>query len=257
MNRKAYSTWFACLLFFVPALACSTEENFILLNAHTGDVIEERGPRVDVRVTPCSTFKVPLSLMGFDSGILVNKENPVWEFEEGYDDFLETWKAPQTPLSWMKYSCVWFSRVLAGKLGEERFQGYLDLFDYGNRDMSGGLQTAWINSSIAISPREQATFLQRVLLGKIALSPDAVSHTREILYLGTLQDGSKLYGKTGWTGSNVKDESGNKYEIGWFVGWIEKESNLFTFAYYIRDDKIELGKRVPRVKELLYTAVEE
>ncbi len=32
----------------------------------------------DQRYAPMSTFKIPLSLMGFDSGILVDAMNPVW-----------------------------------------------------------------------------------------------------------------------------------------------------------------------------------
>ena len=204
MSYLSLSRWIVCFLFIVLCIhAFSAEENFLLINGMTDEVVTELGPNVHKQMSPCSTFKIPLSLIGYDAGVLEDETHPTWDFQEGYDGWLVSWRAPQSPLSWMKYSCVWFSRVLAGKLGEERFQGYLDLFDYGNKDMSGGLQTAWINSSIAISPREQATFLQRVLLGKIALSPDAVSNTKEILFLGTLQDGSKLYGKTGWTGSNT------------------------------------------------------
>lgn len=250
MNRTL-SNLLALFIGLAPlAPLFSAEENFIVLNALTDEVIEERGPHINERVTPCSTFKIPLAVMGFDSGILVDESNPVWEFKEGYDDFLETWKAPQTPASWMKFSCVWFSRVLAEKLGEEKFLDYLNLFDYGNRDMSGGLwEASWINSSIKISPKEQALFIQKMVLGKLPVSSDALDKTKAVLFQGITQDGSKLYGKTGWTGSR-KDDEGNPYEIGWFVGWIEKGQNVFPFAYYIRDSKIELTQRIPRTKRL-------
>lgn len=257
MNR----TLSKLLAFFICTATNSSlftaEENFIVLNAKTDQVIEERGPHVNDRVTPCSTFKITLALMGFDSGVLVDENNPVWEFKEGYDDFLETWKAPQTPASWMKYSCIWYSRIIAETLGEESFQHYLDIFDYGNRDASGGLSAlCWVNSSLKISPREQALFIQKMVLGKLPVSQEALSKTKAILFQGITQDGSMLYGKTGWTGSR-KDEAGNTYEIGWFVGWIEKGQDMFPFAYYIRDSKIELTQRIPRAKQLLHESVDE
>jgi beta-lactamase class D len=43
----------------------------------------------DKRYAPMSTFKIPLSLMGFDSGILVDEMHPVWPFKEGYVDWRE------------------------------------------------------------------------------------------------------------------------------------------------------------------------
>jgi beta-lactamase class D len=52
---------------------------------------------LDKRYAPCSTFKIPLSLMGFDSGILVDEMHPVWPFKEGYVDWRDAWQQDQTP----------------------------------------------------------------------------------------------------------------------------------------------------------------
>ena len=41
---------------------------------------------------PMSTFKIPLSLIGFDSGILIDEMHPVWPFKEGYVDWRDSWK---------------------------------------------------------------------------------------------------------------------------------------------------------------------
>ena len=107
----------------------------------------EFGPHVDEQIAPNSTFKIALSLMGFDSGILQDEHNPVWQFEEGYEAFLESWKSPKTPLTWMKTSCVWFSVVLAGKLGRKNFERYLSVLNYGNKEIHGS-DPVWINSSL-------------------------------------------------------------------------------------------------------------
>jgi beta-lactamase class D len=138
--------------------------------------------------------------MGFDSAILKNAEDPSWEFEEGYDAFLASWKMAQTPASWIKNSCVWYSQVLATKMGIEVLQSYLGAFDYGNQDMSGGLTNAWLSSSLKISPREQVNFIRKMLSGALHASQDAVQKTKGLVFLAELSDGWQLYGKTGWSG---------------------------------------------------------
>lgn len=238
----------ACLLFFLSCVYA--EENFYLINGTTNEIVSELGPHIDERITPGSTFKIALSLMGYDSGVLIDKQTPIWEFQEGYEDFLMVWKEPQTPESWMKNSCVWYSRVLASKLGLAKLQNYLALLDYGNQDISGGLTQAWLSSSLKISTKEQANFIQKMVIGNLPVSTQAIQITKSLLFKEELPDGWKLFGKTGWSGP-ISGSNSNNFEIGWFVGWIEKENQFYPFAYHIRDEKIDLAQRIPRVKELL------
>jgi beta-lactamase class D len=225
----------------------SVEENFVLINGKSGKIIVEKGSHIDERITPCSTFKIALSLMGFDAGILKDENDPIWQFQEGYDDFKESWKHPQTPQSWMKTSCVWYSRVLATKLEIQKFQFYLDALDYGNRDASGGLTKAWLTSSLKISPMEQIGFIQKMLKNELPISNYAIEKTKQLLFLEELQTEWKLFGKTG---SSTSKPDG-KNELGWFVGWIQKGNEYYLFAYNIRDEKVILSQRIPRVKQLL------
>lgn len=238
-----YTICFLCLFTWISAF--SDEENFLLLNGITNEKMIEFGPRVRERVSPCSTFKIALSLMGFDVGILEDAETPIWDFQPGYDSFLDSWKTSQTPQTWMKTSCVWYSRILATFLGLENMQDYLADFEYGNQDMSGGMTRAWLSSSLKISPEEQAHFLQRMVRDKLSVSSTAVEQTKALLFVDELPGGWKLFGKTGWSGSSID------LEIGWFVGWVEKGQAVFPFAYNIREKKINLAQRIPRVKQLL------
>ncbi|MES2200198.1 MAG: penicillin-binding transpeptidase domain-containing protein [Chlamydiota bacterium] len=251
-----FSTLIAWSLFILQSTPLSAEENFLLLNGLTSEVVLEFGPHIDKRISPCSTFKMTLSLMGYDAGILLNENTPILNYKEGYDDFIESWKSPQTPLSWMKYSCVWYAKLLALQLGSEKIQNYLALFNYGNQDISGGLPNpgpinpAWINSSLTISPREQVRFIQSVILNKLPISSHATQMTRALLFKEESLDGWKLFGKTGWSGSDLSKD-GKTLEHGGFIGWIEKDDNFFPFAYLIREQKIDLDQRIPRVKQLL------
>jgi beta-lactamase class D len=130
-------------------------------DAVTGKVLLQEGDCV-TRVTPASTFKIAISLMGFDSGFLKDAHNPTLPFREGYVDWRGAeWKKPTDPKRWIEYSVVWFSQQVTRHLGAARFQKYADAFDYGNRDLSGdpgknnGLMFSWIGSSLQIAPLEQ------------------------------------------------------------------------------------------------------
>ncbi|MFN0065029.1 MAG: penicillin-binding transpeptidase domain-containing protein, partial [Chlamydiales bacterium] len=247
-----------CFLFIIPCLfGFSAEETFFLIDGVTNEKVFAFGPKLHERKSPCSTFKIILSLIGYDAKILNDIDNPVWDYQEGYDNFLESWKNPQTPQSWMQCSCVWFSKMLALQLGLEKLKNYLALLEYGNEDLSGGLTKpgsantpAWIHSSLKISPYEQVLFLQKMILGKLPISADAVALTKRILFKEELAEGWQLFGKTGWCGS-IGNENDGTLEYSWFVGWIEKKNLFFPFAYLICDKKIDLAQRIPRVKQLL------
>jgi len=75
--------------FFVALCACGllpAEENFLLLDCSTGETLQESGPHIEERITPCSTFKIALSLMGFDAGILQDEEHPQWPLIKIYEN---------------------------------------------------------------------------------------------------------------------------------------------------------------------------
>ena len=240
------ATTYFLLAFYTYAF--SFEEDFLLINGQTGETILEFGQTINEQKSPCSTFKIALSLMGYDTKILQDNKTPIWNFQEGYDDYLEAWKEPIQPTSWMKYSCVWYSEVLAEKLSSVTMQKYLDsfAFAYGNADLSADKKPVWIYSSLQISVKEQVAFLQKMITKKFSVSDHAVQMTKNILFQECLPQGWMLFGKTGWSGSVLDD-----LEIGWFVGWIEKGPLFFPFAYRIQEKKIRLDQRIPKVKTLL------
>jgi beta-lactamase class D len=206
----------------------------------TGVVLRQDGS-CDTRVTPASTFKIAISLMGFDAGILKDEHTPARPFVEGYADWIKAWRQTTDPSRWMAYSVVWYSRFVTKSLGHERFSRYVHQFAYGNEDVVGdpgkddGLTSAWLASSLKISPREQVAFLRKIVTEKLPVSPHAYEKTKVILDLGVRGDGWRVHGKTGSAPS--RDESGNfapGKPWGWFVGWAKKENRTVVFARLTR-----------------------
>lgn len=235
------------------------EENFILIDGSTSEIIKEFGSGIEERVTPASTFKIVLSLMGYDAGILQDEQTPVWHFQEGYDDFLESWKQSQTPKTWMNDSCIWFSKTIALKLGLEIIEQYLSSFEYGNQDFSTGMvppgstNPAWVSSSLKISPKEQVEFIQKMIREELPISNNALQMTKNLLFKEEIAGGWKLFGKTG-LGSTI-DENNKSLKIRWFLGWVESYQNFFPFAYLLKEHEIDILQTVPRVKVFLEEAI--
>lgn len=187
------------------------------------------------RYGPQSTFKIALSLIGFDSGILKDRDTPAWSLPKGVDPYINICKGTHTPRTWLRDSCLWYSGLLTKQLGSKKFQNYVNKFSYGNMDLSGGLANAWVSSSLQISPDEQINFLQKVVDHKLPISPDAYEKTKNNMFIEELGGGWKLYGKTG-NGAQI-DKNGQKTELqqGWFVGYIEKNNRDIVFATHIVD----------------------
>ncbi len=256
MSRLLFSKFIAFLLFSFPCTnSFPEEETFLLINGITDEVVIAMGPHIEDRVTPCSTFKIALSLMGYDAKILQNTKTPTWEYQEDYDDYLEQWKAPQNPQSWINYSCVWYAKLLALQLGPEKIQSYLSSFEYGNQDISGGLakpgpiNPAWIGSSLKISPKEQVFFIQKLVKKTLPLLDNSIQMTKTLLYKEEFPEGWKLFGKTGF--GSIQELEDNTLKIRWFVGWIEKDHHFFPFAYNLRSKEIDCNLTIPRVKQLI------
>jgi beta-lactamase class D len=225
----------------------------IVADASDGKVLMEEGD-CRTRVTPASTTKIALAVMGFDSGFLKDAHSPELPFKEGYADWLgDVWRQPTDPARWLKYSVVWYSQVLAHELGQERLESYASAFGFGNADFSGdpgkdnGLDRAWISSSLKISPEEQVAFLQKLVNRQLPVAPGVFDKVYESVETTPLPDGMVVHGKTGSAFPRQADGSFDRARpYGWFVGWTEHGGRTIVFARLHQAEKKGTGggKRV-------------
>ncbi|PCJ29844.1 MAG: penicillin binding protein transpeptidase domain-containing protein [Rickettsiales bacterium] len=73
--------------------------------------------------------------------------------------------------------------------------------------------------------------------------------TKKIMFVEDLQNGWKLYGKMG-NGSQLSCDRSRKLnkQVGWFVGFIQKNDQSIAFAYLIADDSPEKSYASLRAK---------
>ncbi|NBV99270.1 MAG: hypothetical protein EBR67_07155, partial [Proteobacteria bacterium] len=53
------------------------------------------------RHSPCSTFKIAISLMGYNEGLLIDEFHPEIPFSEAYPAYIEGWKKPHSRSLWI------------------------------------------------------------------------------------------------------------------------------------------------------------
>jgi beta-lactamase class D len=193
---------------------------FVMRSLQTGVEIRYGGLRCEQRVSPCSTFKVPHTLAAVDAGAVDDKTVFKWD---GMHRGFEAWNRDQTLHAAMQNSVVWCYQDIARRMGAVREQCYLDLFAYGNQDMSGGLEQFWLMSSLKISPAEQVDFLARLYGGRLPVSLQSMEVTRRVLVL----ERGDHYVLSGKTGSGVRDGT---LINNWFVGHVATGSGAWVFA---------------------------
>lgn len=197
---------------------------FILYDFNNKYYIRHNEKKCTTRYSPCSTFKIPNTLLALQLGIISADSNFMkWDGEQRR---IETWNADQTLESAFKNSAVWYYQNLARETGEENYEKFLSETNYGNQDISGGLTNFWLYSSLTISPEEQVAFLEKLYLYNLPIDSSNINILKEIMLI----EENDIYTFSGKTGSGVKQGSP---DLGWFVGAVELGSNLYLFATFI------------------------
>jgi beta-lactamase class D len=125
---------------------------------------------------------------------------------------------------------VWYFQQVALDIGAQRMQSWLDSFDYGNRDISGGQDQFWLSSSLKISALEQIGFLTALDENKLPASAANQDMVKSLLLQDyALPDGfsGDFYGKTGSCIYREEDH-------GWFVGLLHRGDEDYVFAVNLK-----------------------
>jgi beta-lactamase class D len=144
---------------------------------------------------------------------------------DGVERPIAAWNRDHNLASAFRVSAVWFYQELARRIGPQRMQAYLDTVGYGNRTMGGAIDMFWLDGGLRISPRQQVQFLRRLRSGTLPFSPRTQDLVRRIMILDQTPSYT-LRAKTGRSGGAASD-------VGWFVGYLERGTNVYYFATVI------------------------
>ena len=209
---------------------------FVFLDVNRDIQLVHNRDRAATRFSPCSTYKIPNTLIALDTGVMKNADSQIpWDKtkypKQPFWDDLKTqfglnWETDHTLESAFQNSCVWCYTEIAEQIGLARMQKYVSRFNYGNTDIDSGAQPFWLDSSLQISAVEQVVFLKRFVQNDLGLRESTIRQARRV-FKQEQKGETTLYAKTG-SGKN----------IGWFVGFVEDRTRRYVFAFNMDKDAV-------------------
>lgn len=198
----------------------------------------------DTRRSPCSTFKIISSLIAMENSVFSPDASVrTWSGEIFWN---ENWNRDTEFYQAFRDSCVWYFREVINETGKELMQKELNRLSYGNCDISDweGRQNTnnhnrvltgfWIESSLLISPKEQAEVMERIFGNNSTYSRQSLDALKQAMLVTEQNDADfPIYGKTG-----MGKENGTLVDA-WFTGFAERKDRNLYFCVYLgkTDDK--------------------
>ncbi|HEX8351270.1 MAG TPA: class D beta-lactamase [Hymenobacter sp.] len=195
--------------------------SFLLLDAQTNKYTAYNLGRCREGFLPASTFKIPNTLIGLETGAL-RDTSEICKWDGVTRDFA-AWNSDMTYANALRVSCVPCYQQLARRIGAERYNQWLPKLHYGHLQVTTAtVDTFWLTGTSRITQFEEIDFLRRLQANKL---PFQARHQEAVKTLLILSKGKNwtLRGKTGWT--NVTG-----HHNGWLVGWLEQDGHTYFFA---------------------------
>ncbi len=148
---------------------CCIESNncaFALYQESEDELIVVNQSRASERFSPASTFKIANSLIALETNILSGTDQVLSVDLETYPEqswWMPNWATDTFDLRGAFQNSVFpIYQSISSDIGSDTMCEYLTCFDYGNQDISSGIDNFWVAGSMKISALEQIEFLQKV-----------------------------------------------------------------------------------------------
>ena len=207
---------------------------FALLNNVDGKIIVYNMALDTQRFLPASTFKIVNSLIGLQTGRILNDTMMIkWD---GIKRSHEEWNKDMGMTEAFKVSNVGYYQEVARRIGRDTMKLWIDSIGYGNKNINGPIDSFWLNNTLKISPDEQLGLLKRLYFDQLPFRKSVHEMVKNVM----LQEDNtayKLSYKTGWG----YDEQKNN--IGWLVGWIEENNHVYFFVTFVKGGPGDIDMR--------------
>ena len=196
------------------------EGSFAFLNNQMGNITVYNMQLDTQRMSPGSSFKIPLTLVGVQTGKIISENNIPVATDSG--------KLKQMTLNEIFNSPnVDYFQSVARQIGKDTLKLWIDSLGYGNKKVEGAVDSFWLNNELKISPDEQLGLLSKLYFDQLPFQKYAQQMTRNAM----LQEDNTLYHLSYTTGTG-SDE--NNRPIGWVAGWIEENRHVYFFVTFLR-----------------------
>lgn len=208
------------------------EGSFVLYDLKNDQYIIHNKDRSVCRVSPDSTYKIYGALIALETGTIKDgTEIRIWD---GTLYPYKAWNHDQDLSSAMMNSVSWYFQELDRGVGLDRLRRFFAGIGYGNHNLSGGIGNYWAESSLLISPVEQVQLLRGFYCNDFKFKQQNIDRLKAVIRLSE-KNGAILSGKTGTGAVNGKSING------WFIGYVERNRNVYIFATNIQSQDKAAG----------------
>ncbi len=213
----------------------------IMDNASGKFTVHNLGRYRDSSYLPASTFKIVNSLIGLQTGKIVNDSMVIkWD---GVTRRVADWNKDLTMYEAFRVSSVYYYQEVARRIGKDTMQFWLDSLGYGTKKIKGAVDSFWLNNTLKVTPDEQLGLVKRLYFDQL---PFFKSYQEVVKRAMLFEENTnyRLGYKTGW---GFK-ENGNA--IGWVVGWVEENKHPYFFVLNIESPDKDFDMSTVRMKML-------
>lgn len=221
---------------------------FALMNNATGKFTVYNLSRYrDSSYLPASTFKIVNSLIGLQTGKIVNDSMIIkWD---GVKRGVDEWNKDLTMYEAFRVSAVPYYQEVARRIGKDTMQLWLDSLKYGAKTSAdkvvirSAVDTFWLDNSLKVTPDQQVGLMKRLYFDQLPF----FKVYQEVVKRAMLFEDNANYRlgyKTGW-GTTEKGHA-----LGWVVGWIEENRHPYFFVLNLESADKNYDMKTVRIKML-------
>jgi beta-lactamase class D len=185
----------------------------------------------DSSYLPARTFEIPLSLIGIQAGVIKDDSAIIRWDTVGIN--IKPDCAPGLTLKqdFQDYCEVAF-RELARRIGKDTLKRWVDSLGYGNKNISGPVDSFWFNNHLKITSDEQLGLAKKLYFDQLPFFQRTQKIVRSMMLMESNSNYQLSY-KTGWG----QREDGRM--IGWVVGWVEENKLPYFFVLNLEPNGVD------------------
>ena len=181
----------------------------------------------DSSYLPASTFKIVNSLIGLQTGVIVNDSMVIpWD---GVVRPVDAWNKDMSMFEAFRVSCVPYYQEVARRIGKNNMEYWLDTLGYGGgiRDtifrITTSIDTFWLDNSLKITPNEELGLMKQLYFNQLPF----FKKYQETVKKAMLFESNANY-RLGYKTGLGSTEGGG--QLAWIVGWVEENNHPYLFV---------------------------
>jgi beta-lactamase class D len=211
----------------------NVEGCFTFLDNATGEIKLYNMAMDTSRFAPFETFDIVSSLFLLQTGVVTDEKMTI-ALDSASLKYFKGKIEPNIVNAFQFNATPFFQKTISG-MGKDTLQDWISRLGYGNKDISGPLDSFWLNNRLKISPDEQLGLLKRLYFDQLPFRKTVHASVRQMM----IKENNSAYKFAIKNGLGLEDSTNR---ISWVNGWVEENNHVYFFSSVIKDkeNKVDL-----------------